>query len=168
MGKGPHPEYPPYLICEEIEMKCRVCKKDKEVSEYYKNSSKVNGINTECKECTKVFRKNYYSKNKEKIIERTTNWIKDNPERHKNNEMQRKYGISYEEYSLRRNNQDGKCLICGKTEKENGIDLAVDHCHATGTVRGLLCVPCNRGLGMFKDNSDLLLKAFRYLSNEKL
>jgi len=59
--------------------------------------------------------------------------------------------------------QNGKCAICGMTTEENKKDFAVDHCHATGNVRELLCNGCNTGIGTFKDNPDLLEKAIQYL-----
>ena len=51
-----------------------------------------------------------------------------------------------------------ECVICGSTEK-----LVVDHCHTTNQVRGMLCNHCNRGLGHFRDNPDLLEFARIYL-----
>ena len=59
--------------------------------------------------------------------------------------------------------QNGCCLICGKSEKENGQRLSVDHNHSTHQVRGLLCRNCNTGLGAFKDDCTLLGKAIAYL-----
>jgi hypothetical protein len=65
----------------------------------------------------------------------------------------------------------GKCGICGNDlklpEKRRGQSLevvAVDHNHSTGKVRGLLCNRCNKGLGFFKDSSELLNSAIRYLN----
>lgn len=57
--------------------------------------------------------------------------------------------------------QAGLCAICGKEPEDRR--LAMDHCHATGRVRGLLCMHCNVGLGMFKDNKEVLEKAIAYL-----
>lgn len=71
------------------------------------------------------------------------------------------------------NRQRGVCKICGnidvkvnKTGESRIQRLAVDHCHKTGKVRGLLCASCNGGLGLFKDDINLLKKATRYLTKE--
>jgi hypothetical protein len=55
------------------------------------------------------------------------------------------------------------CAICGKTIKENGKALAIDHDHKTGNVRALLCSTCNLMLGFANDNLDVLKKAVEYL-----
>jgi hypothetical protein len=51
------------------------------------------------------------------------------------------------------------CNICGSSE-----NLVVDHCHSSGVVRGMLCNHCNRGLGHFRDNTEVMLKAIAYLN----
>jgi hypothetical protein len=56
------------------------------------------------------------------------------------------------------------CQICSLPDRRA---LNVDHCHTTGKVRGLLCDSCNKGLGMFKDNPDLLTNAVKYLGETK-
>lgn len=58
--------------------------------------------------------------------------------------------------------QQSRCAICLTTHSQ--ADLHVDHCHATGTVRGLLCSFCNTGLGLFRDNPEALRMAVRYLT----
>lgn len=54
--------------------------------------------------------------------------------------------------------QAGCCAICGQPSK-----LVVDHCHASGEVRGLLCDDCNVGLGRYDDDPERLLAAAAYL-----
>lgn len=55
--------------------------------------------------------------------------------------------------------QGNCCAICGKESPA----LHLDHCHDTGEIRGLLCLPCNTGLGMFGDNMESMLKVVSYL-----
>lgn len=92
---------------------------------------------------------------------------KSKPYYSKNWHLKRKYGITIEDFKAMLCSQEGVCAICKEFEtvKENGRvrALHVDHCHDTGKVRGLLCDSCNRGLGKFKDNPDLLDKAAQYL-----
>jgi len=90
-------------------------------------------------------------------------WRKDNPEKVKNNDLYKKYGITLEDYNKMHKEQDGKCKICDKEESYKGYSLAVDHCHETGEIRGLLCSTCNRALGMFKDSITNLQNAINYL-----
>lgn len=82
-------------------------------------------------------------------------------------DLKRKYGIGLAEYSQMFMAQNGKCAICSSEYggHRNGEQkaLAVDHDHKTGKVRGLLCEPCNQGLGKFKDDRNIILEAFNYL-----
>lgn len=81
-------------------------------------------------------------------------------------EIQRKYGITPEEYEIKLSEQNGLCKICMNTpDGEKYKFLVVDHNHDTGIVRGLLCSNCNRGIGLLKDNVDILKSAILYLAN---
>lgn len=74
------------------------------------------------------------------------------------------YGISRREYEAMLRAQGGGCAICGaEPTLEKGGRLYVDHCHTTGAIRGLLCQPCNQGLGQFRDTPALLEAAIAYL-----
>lgn len=88
--------------------------------------------------------------------------------RHKNGRLLRQYGISLDEYNKILLEQNNACKICNKPEtkmhKNIVTDLAVDHDHVTGKVRGLLCFNCNLGLGKFQDDPIILEKAIKYLS----
>ena len=78
------------------------------------------------------------------------------------------FGIRESEYEDILVEQNHKCKICGAkgNSDRNGVrysNLAVDHCHDTGVVRGLLCMKCNIGLGNFQDNVIYLESAINYL-----
>lgn len=75
------------------------------------------------------------------------------------------YGLTDEQYEALLTRQDGRCAIC-KTNEWSGHHKKphVDHDHATGRVRGILCNNCNQGLGRFADDPVRLMAAARYLS----
>lgn len=81
--------------------------------------------------------------------------------------LAKKYGISHEGYNRLFDLQLGKCAICGVHQSDQKKTMAVDHCHKTMKVRGLLCSHCNRILGWFKDNPVTILKAVGYLQAHK-
>jgi hypothetical protein len=64
--------------------------------------------------------------------------------------------------------QENRCAICGKHGDECTGGLVLDHCHATGKLRGMLCPSCNTMLGFAGDNLATLRAAIRYLSNIRL
>lgn len=77
------------------------------------------------------------------------------------NYLKRTFGIGYQKYAEISEEQGNVCAICGCIEQRKR--LVVDHCHQTGKIRGLLCSPCNLGLGSFKDNIVSLQGAILYL-----
>jgi hypothetical protein len=81
------------------------------------------------------------------------------------------YGVSAEDYERRLVDQNGVCAICRRAEtatlKGKVKSLAVDHCHTTKKVRGLLCANCNHGLGKFGDEPALLRAAADYLEKSR-
>jgi hypothetical protein len=129
-----------------------------------------------CKECNKEFeyrhpRKRYCSAScNRKVDRRRAQAVRRNDNgRTKKMDAARAHGISLEDYERLFNHQGGLCAICGRSEKAkiHGKikSLAVDHCHTTGKIRGLLCHRCNLGLGWFDDNVLLLRHAATYLLN---
>ncbi len=127
--------------------KCTLCKHIKEYSEFNNDKHTPSGKTRRCNECIKMIHGR--SEMKEKAYFRL---------------IKNQYGLSEEDYIKMYNNQNGKCYICNS---ENGHlrteRLFIDHNHNTGKVRGLLCVKCNTGLGMFIDNISNLKKAIKYL-----
>ena len=110
-----------------------------------------------CVECSKAKARTYYHRN-------------GGSERAKVRHIERKYGLSKEEFEALLHKQECKCAICRNPLKVNsgngGDGPCIDHCHDTGKVRGILCNNCNRGLGMFKDNTEYLTSAISYLREQ--
>jgi hypothetical protein len=73
------------------------------------------------------------------------------------------YKISLEEYIQMYNNQKGCCAICDIYFPI----LRIDHDHTTNKIRGLLCHLCNTGMGLLKDNTEILQRAIKYLNKER-
>lgn len=117
-----------------------------------------------CRACSKAQAKAWRDANPEKC--RAANKRKD-PSVHYFSQAKRKYGVSRDDYQQRLDAQGGRCAICGTDEpgKSNGPHkrFSIDHDHKTGEVRGLLCNHCNRGIGLLRDDPDVLLKAHLYL-----
>jgi hypothetical protein len=76
--------------------------------------------------------------------------------------MLRKFGLTLDQYRAMRDSQGGACAICG-TAPPGEYDLRVDHCHATGKIRGLLCATCNLALGNLGDTAAGVHRAVEYL-----
>lgn len=77
--------------------------------------------------------------------------------------LMKRYKISIEDYQRILESQNQRCKICDRTEIQVGRRLAVDHCHETGKVRGLLCSRCNQAVGLLKDNPKFGDNLSRYL-----
>lgn len=142
---------------------CRACKQEKDPSLFVKNKAFSTGVDTICLECSR---------------QRVKEWRKDNPEKRKeqlkretkkdynhNKHLKATYGITRKEYLEMFIKQGGCCKICGTHQLELTKRLAVDHCHSTNKIRGLLCQPCNLMLGGSKDNIDTLKNAITYLED---
>ena len=123
------------------------------------------------KEEIKKRKKDYYKKNKEKILK----YKKENKEKIKilnqNLHLKNTFGITLEQYNKLLEEHNGVCAICKTKEfiKDsigNVRRLAVDHNHKTGKIRGLLCFNCNQMLGKAKDNKQILINAIEYLTKE--
>lgn len=89
----------------------------------------------------------------------------------KNRKLKKAYGITLEQYEELLSKQKGKCSICGIDNngkyRNKPRAFAVDHCHNTGKVRGLLCSDCNTGIGLLKDNVNYLELAIKYLNKNR-
>lgn len=119
---------------------CSVCGFAKPRAEFNKDVRRKDGFFPYCKGCRQELRRTKYQEDKDYSHAR---------------DVKKNYGLSPEEYRAMYEAQEGRCAICETPASETagkGKRLQVDHCHASGKVRGLLCDRCNRGLGSFKDD----------------
>lgn len=147
--------------------KCSKCKMIKELSEFGKDSHTKDKMTYDCKECRRESSKRWNRENPDKRKEITKKYVNKmesiNPDYQYAKSLKSTYGITFEEYNQMFTDQNGCCAICGTHQSELKKRLYVDHCHKNNAVRKLLCQYCNTGLGMFKDNPDILYKAIEYL-----
>jgi hypothetical protein len=130
--------------------RCYACKQEKPLTEFYR--SNVRYYQKECKACNRERKYRWHHTEQGKRSTRNT-------------KLKNRFGITVEEYESLHASQDGRCLICGAELSCMGHRLAVDHDHATGKIRGLLCKGCNVGIGSLRDNPALLRKAAEYLES---
>lgn len=138
------------------EIVCPKCRTPKEKKEFGKDSTTAKGISSWCKLCKKTWRAQHR---------------KDNPEKYRKidfeRDLQKRYGIETSEYNRMFDEQKGYCACCGQSHENFRNGLHVDHDHATGQVRGLLCTQCNPGIGYFEDSIERLEMAIKYLKKFK-
>lgn len=130
---------------------CKGCRVEKHVSEFPKDKSDYLGIGSLCFPCNRAHAKSWRLRNIEKF--KTTN---------KNAHLLRKYGLTRETFDALLSSQGYRCAIC-RTSLEAYRHTCVDHNHKTGAVRGILCRPCNSGIGQLRDNPKILRAALKYL-----
>ena len=118
---------------------CRACGRRRLVKFFYGHRGSKDGLNYICKDCSKKQAAEWRRGNRERF-----NYLRRNRERLK------KYGVTKAQWDEMHERQKGRCAICGSVDGRHSSasesSLAVDHDHETGRVRGLLCMPCNRGL----------------------
>ena len=148
--------------------KCSKCKIKQSEEKFYKNKSTKDGLQSQCKSCSKKHREK--PEIKKRILENTKKYKKtfEGKKSQRKYELKIKYNITIEDYNSMFEAQNGRCKICGIKNHEFDIDknLSVDHDHETKKVRGLLCINCNTNLGWFEENRDNILKYLPFRSEK--
>lgn len=147
---------------------CSICKTLKPLSEFTKDKRNKSGLKSGCRPCCAKAFKKWRAAHPESRREEQRLWGLENPEKVKVYGVRvrlKRYKISLQEYERMKVEQEGKCAVCGARWGEK--TPAIDHCHSTGKIRGLLCASCNTGLGAFKDCPNLLANAIEYLCRSK-
>ena len=128
------------------------CSKEKLATDFYVRNKKTGVRHSSCKECDKA---------------RVKKRHQDNPDRTRNNDLKRNYGITLQEHQQMFDGQKGVCAICKGEGDGKWKKLCVDHDHKTGKVRKLLCRNCNMILGQVGDNISLLGEMIKYLQKHQ-
>lgn len=155
---------------------CKECNINKTIDNFpsHNRENGIMSIDSVCKDCVKIRRKNNQAnktpEQRKHDIEKNKKWMKNNPEKAKIMKLRER---------CTRNGQKHRadeiieliltqthCAICGIERKAEG-SLHIDHDHATGEFRGLICQGCNQGLGNFRDNEENLQAAIKYLNKSR-
>ncbi len=142
---------------------CSKCNEVKPEMAYFKYKKSKDGLQVNCKICTYKNLKQWRKKNPDKVKKIAKTFRTQNENGYYNSFYKSKYKISFDYYNELVKKQDSKCKICGIDQSELDRRLAVDHCHETGKVRGLLCGNCNKGIGNLQESVMILESAITYL-----
>ena len=141
---------------------CTTCKKSKDAEEFYNSKRTEDLLDSRCKVCADNYKQQWTEANPEIVANQIS--VKENAR------LLKRYGITTAEYNTLSDQQGHCCKICGNSASQGRARsrfLSVDHCHTTGTIRGLLCQKCNTGIGLLGDTHTSLLKALEYLEPHK-
>lgn len=161
---------------------CVDCKIEKTVSEFNRNRKAKDGLQVRCKLCNRRVVLEWQKKFPERVNLKNSLWKTKQPDywrdygKHhwanvpyekkldiwRRQDLRRKYGITPETYDQMLTSQGGICAICGGVPEE-GRQLAVDHSHANGALRGLLCSQCNVLLHKLETISGWISSAEKYI-----
>lgn len=139
---------------------CTKCDSIKPLSEFNRDRTTRDGHRAYCRPCRATFDEEQRARDPEAYM------AKGRARGHRH--ALKRYGITTEQYLTMLEEQGGVCRICGNAETATtptgrSKALAVDHCHKSNRVRGLLCDACNKGLGAFEDDVVRLTAAIKYL-----
>lgn len=146
--------------------RCPDCEETKPLDAFYnapKSTSKTK-TSAHCKECARRRAREYNKRNaqaiseKRKAARRTPEGLRKSRDR----DLRRHYGIGLVDLEQMISAQENRCAICSD-EFTSDKQTHVDHCHRTGSIRGILCAACNLMLGHAKDDQRRLIAAVQYL-----
>lgn len=147
---------------------CRICKEVKTFDEFTRDRGRREGRGTVCLVCARGLTKQFNSQiDPEELKQRKAGYYRKARAGYRRYRLKYDFGLTQEQYDEMFAEQGGVCAICGQPEtaitRGEVIRLAVDHCHASGRVRQLLCAHCNHGLGHFRDSPERLRAAADYI-----
>lgn len=149
-----------YNVTLVISKKCGRCEGVFPIIDFSIDKSKKDGRSIYCYNCRKKISKAKRATNSHKQNRKLTR--KRYARKERDYLLKSRYGITADQFDAIFLSQNNTCALC-TSDKSDGKNFVVDHCHKTGNIRGILCSYCNRALGMFKDDPETLKQAIRYL-----
>lgn len=142
--------------------RCTDCGEQKPTTDFSRSGKYLRSY---CKPCSNERSRRYGQENRDRRNERLREWRRRNPDLAKAKDerarLGRKYGLTPAAVDAMAAAQGGRCLLCERSDRT----LVVDHCHATGRVRGLLCRSCNTLLGQVEAAPQILGNLDGYLTH---
>lgn len=147
---------------------CVRCGLEKVRQNFYARTVAPDGLNAACKDCMKAAEKKSADARRVRLAvdPDLRDAVRRQGREFRRRERDARYGLQPGEHDALVRLQGGVCAACGRTPEEAGMrrrPLHVDHDHATGRVRGLLCHNCNLALGQVADSVDRLMGLVAYL-----
>lgn len=139
---------------------CTKCKSCKPVADFGKHRKAKDGLSWVCKECNNANSRKWAEANKDRVKRYRQDNMSKLVEQNKWRRYERDFGLTKEVYAAMLEAQNSACALCLGSF---GRFPHVDHCHASGKVRGLLCSNCNTALGLVRDRIEVLERMIGYL-----
>lgn len=150
-------------VCRADVNDCKRCGKSKPLIEFYKRLDKE----ARCKTCVSEIRKQSYSSDPEKVKARVKKYRIENPEKIRDCKLRQAYGVGLNYFQAKLKKQGGACGACKRNVKSvwrgKEVNMALDHNHETGEPRGVLCIKCNRALGLLEDDQEIISGLLSYI-----
>ena len=156
---------------------CRICDEFKEFDQFHRSAGMRDGRRNECKPCFRELQQARCAADPDRVKKRVLAWQRANREQYRqyqrayrrarpglerDGHLRRKFGITQRDCLAMLEAQGGGCALCERPPSKQR-SLHVDHDHATGAIRGLLCFTCNNGLGQFREAPAVFEAALTYL-----
>lgn len=139
---------------------CSKCGKLKELNAFHNRKNSSDGKRSACRKCINKDNLEHYHQHRKGNTHRVVSYRYN---------IKQRYGLTEDQFSALYYDQNGCCAICDVGlenifEGTEGEQPAIDHCHDTLEIRGMLCRKCNSGIGLLGDTLDGVLKAVEYLT----
>lgn len=144
--------------------RCSGCKETLPRETFGPSKGTFDGLYAYCRACNAKRHDKWRRQNLGYVNAKQREWHRKNPDKGASYELKQNYGISLDTYNAMLAEQSVRCAICKRSEPGGRGRFHVDHCHDTGTIRGLLCHACNLGIGQLKHSAEILKEAIKYIT----